>query len=255
MQYSEVRVQKPEASSTTPEGGTTYYSYAYPGVGFYVGFCSQSQKLPCSKTDARGITTTYTYDNLDRLTSKSYSNGDPTVTYYYDQTSYNGLTISNGKGQRTGMSDGSGQTAWSYDTMGRIVTEQRTIGSVTKTMSYSHNLDGSLASITYPSGRVLSYAYGSDQKPLSVVDSANGINYATGATYAPPGGLASIVYGEVSGGFAGITTTNSYNSRLLPTLLSASSSNGTALSLSYTYFANGNVNVETNGRDNGRSVT
>jgi RHS repeat-associated protein len=75
------------------------------------------------------------------------------------------------------------------------------------------------------------------------------------AAYAPPGGLASLVNGHVSGGFAGITTGNSYNSRLFPTLLSASSSNGTALSLSYTYFANGNVNVETNGRDNGRSVT
>jgi YD repeat-containing protein len=92
---------------------------------------------------------------LDRLSGKSYSNKDPSVTYYYDQTSYNGLTISNGKGQRTGMSDGSGQTAWSYDTMGRIVAEQRTIAGVTKTMSYSYNRDGSLASVTYPSGRSL----------------------------------------------------------------------------------------------------
>jgi RHS repeat-associated protein len=48
---------------------------------------------------------------------------------------------------------------------------------------------------------------------------------------------------------------NGYNNRLLSTAVSATSSNGTALSLSYTYFANGNVNVETNGRDNGRSVT
>jgi YD repeat-containing protein len=74
---------------------------------------------------------------LDRLIGKSYSNKDPSVTYYYDQASYNGLTITNGKGQRTGMSDGSGQTAWSYDTMGRTVAEQRTIASVTKTMSFS----------------------------------------------------------------------------------------------------------------------
>jgi RHS repeat-associated protein len=87
------------------------------------------------------------------------------------------------------------------------------------------------------------------------MDSADSINYATSATYAPPGGLASIVNGQVSGGFAGITTSNSYNNRLFPTALGASSSNGTALSLSYTYFANGNVNVETNGRNSGRSVT
>jgi RHS repeat-associated protein len=237
--------------STTPEGGTTYYYYTTSGGAL----CANNQQLACRKTDARGITTTYTYDALDRLTGKSYSNGDPSVTYYYDQTSYNGLTITNGKGRRTGMSDGSGQTAWSYNTMGRIVTEQRTIGSVTKTISYTYNLNGSLASITYPSGRVLSYTYGNDGRAVSVVDSANNINYATGATYAPQGRLASVVYGQVSGGFAGITRSNSYNNRLLPTLLSASSSNGAALSLSYTYFANRNVNVETNGRDTGRSVT
>jgi RHS repeat-associated protein len=153
------------------------------------------------------------------------------------------------------MSDASGQTAWSYDTMGRIAFEQRTIGSVTKTIRYCYNKDGSLYWINYPSGSQLRYSYGNDARPVSVVDWTNSINYATSATYAPQGGLASIVYGEVSGGFAGITTSNSYNSRLLPTLLSASSSNGTALSLPYTYFANGNVNVETNGRDNGRTAT
>jgi hypothetical protein len=60
---------------------------------------------------------------------------------------------------------------------------------------------------------------------------------------------------QSAGGFAGITTSNSYNTRLFPTALTASSANGTALSLSYTYFANGNVNVETNGRDSGRTAT
>ena len=139
--------------------------------------CANNQKLVCRKTDARSITTTYTYDALDRLTGKSYSNGDASVTYYYDQTSYNGLTITNGKGQRTGLSDGPGQTAWSYDTMGRMLAEERTIASITKTMPYAYNLDGSRASITYPSGRVLSYSYGNDARSVSVVDSANSINY------------------------------------------------------------------------------
>jgi RHS repeat-associated protein len=235
---------------TTPEGGTTY-NYYTTSAG---SLCANNQKLVCRKTDARSITTTYSYDAMDRLTGKSYSNGDASVAYYYDQTSYNGLTISNGKGQRTGMSDGSGQTAWSYDTMGRIVAEERSIGTVTKTISYAYNLDGSRASITYPSGRVLSYTYGNDARPVSAVDSANSINYAKSATYAPPGGLASVVSGQ-SGSFSGITTSNGYNNRLFPTGLGASSSNGTALSLSYTYFANGTVNVETNGRDNGRTAT
>ena len=35
---------------------------------------------------------------LHRVTKKTYSNGDPAISYFYDQTSYNGLTISNGIG-------------------------------------------------------------------------------------------------------------------------------------------------------------
>ena len=87
-----------------------------------------------------------------------------------------------------------------------------------------------------------------------MVDSANSINYALNATYAPQGALSSVLNGLASG-FNGITTSYSYNTRLLPTAISATSSNGTALSLSYTYYGNGSVDVETNGRDNGRSVS
>jgi YD repeat-containing protein len=63
-----------------------------------------------------------------------------------------------------------------------------------------------------------------------------------------------VVNGQ-TGTFSGITSSYSYDSRLFPTAISATSFNGTALSLSYSYFANGNVNVETNGRDNGRTAT
>ncbi len=37
-----------------------------------------------------------------RLTGKTYTNGDPAISYFYDQTTYNGLTITNGVGGRTG---------------------------------------------------------------------------------------------------------------------------------------------------------
>jgi YD repeat-containing protein len=38
----------------------------------------------------------------------------------------------------------SSETAWSYDTMGRVLEEERTVGSVTKTLPYTYNLDGAL---------------------------------------------------------------------------------------------------------------
>jgi len=51
------------------------------------------------------------------------------------------------------MSDGSGATAWSYDPVGRPLTERRTINgtsAITNNTTYGYNLDGSLATLTYP---------------------------------------------------------------------------------------------------------
>src|SRR5262249_53883905 len=108
-------------SAKNPESGTVSYSY-------------NDDSVMISKTDARGITINYNpsdspIDALHRVTKETYSNADPSVSYFYDQTSYNGLTIANGVGRRTGMSDASGQTAWSYDAMSRITDEKRTIGT------------------------------------------------------------------------------------------------------------------------------
>src|SRR5271154_2431072 len=37
-----------------------------------------------TRKDARGITTTYSYDALNRITQKVYTDGTPTVTFTYD---------------------------------------------------------------------------------------------------------------------------------------------------------------------------
>jgi YD repeat-containing protein len=110
----------------------------------------------------------YCYDALNRLTGKAYSaqtcqngqlpTGTAAATYTYDQGA-------NGIGQRTGMTDASGSSSWSYDALGRMITWQRTTGTVAKRISYSYNLDNSLASITYPSRAVVTYAPDSAGRP------------------------------------------------------------------------------------------
>ena len=228
-------------SATEPESGSTYYYYTASDGSI----CSGVGDL-CRKTDARGVTATYTYDigtEKDRLITVAYSDGTPTTNYYYDQTSYNGLTISYGGNRRTGMSDGSGQTAWSFDPAGHIVTEKRTINGATMATSYSYNVDGSTASITYPSGRIIAYSYNNAQQTTSVVDTTSTpVNYITSATYAPHGRLSSAVHGFVSGGFGGVTESYGYNNRLQPVTHSASSSNGTVLNHSYSYDQGGGIN-------------
>jgi RHS repeat-associated protein len=228
-------------SSTNPEAGTVTYAY-------------DADSNVITKADARGITITYSYDTLNRMTGRTYSNGDPSVSYTYDQpTCLAGETACYNVGRRTSVTDAGGSESFSYDKMGREWAEQRTTNSITKSTTYTYNLDGSLATLTYPSGRVIAYAYSGAARPVSAIDSANSINYATLGTYAPQGALAGLTLGQ-AGSFAGINFAASYTKRLQPNEFKASSTAGTALDLTYNFLDasshnNGNVMGITNNRD------
>src|SRR2546425_1252462 len=250
--------------ATEPESGTTNLYYTTSGGAL----CSGNPDAVCRRTDARAITTTLGYDAGNRLISKTYSDTTPAVKYGYDGISLSGcatapptLTITNPNGHRTAMCDGSGATSWSYDAAGRVVTEKRTILGVTKTLSYAYNADGSLASITYPSGRVVSYTYSNAQRAISAIDSANGVNYAQNVTYAPHGAITSALHGKVNGGFNGITETYTFNNRLEPTAIKAISPTATILSLVPGFALPGGNNSSVasvgtaDGRDPGRAQT
>jgi RHS repeat-associated protein len=232
-------------SSANPEAGTVAYTY-------------DADSNVITKADARSITITYTYDVLNRMLGRTYSNSDPSVAYTYDQaTCLAGETSCYNVGRRTSVTDAAGWEGFSYDKMGREWAEQRTTNSITKTTSYTYNLDGSLATLTYPSGRTITHAYSGAARPVSAIDSANSINYATLGTYAPQGAPASLTLGQ-AGSFAGINFTATYNTRLQPNELKASSSAGTAMDLSYNFLDasshnNGNVIGITNNRDTTRT--
>jgi RHS repeat-associated protein len=241
-------------SATNPESGTITYSYDLNGNVLRRTSPKPNQNDPNTKQ-----TISYCYDTANRLTGKGYGAQScpltsPVATYVYDQTAYNGLTIGNPKGRRVGMSDVSGQTAWSVDLTpgaGWKTTEKRTISGVSKNIVTQNNLDGSVASITYPSNRVITYTPGAAGRPLEAKDTANGINYVTSATYAPFGGLKGLTNGS------SITVSNDYNSRLQPSILSATAPGTTILSLSYDFHLgsgdNGNVYQIVNNRDGNRT--
>jgi RHS repeat-associated protein len=241
--------------AVAPESGTTNYAYTTIGGAL----CAGSAAAQCRITDARGITTTFAYDALSRFTGKTYSDTTPSVTYSFDQTSFNGLTITYGNGLRTGMTDSSGSTAWSFDKMGRVLARQQTISAVTKSIGYTYNLDGSVATMTYPSGRVYTYAYNNAGQIASLVDTAHSINFFSSPQYAPPGMLSSGIHGAVTGWNA-VTLTNTFNNRLEPTQFQAISPVPlTLLNLSYSYDQgsgknNGSVVQITNGRDSTRTT-
>jgi RHS repeat-associated protein len=100
--------------------------------------------------------------------------------------------------------------------MGRPLVEARNNkGSAARVynVGYTYYKNGSPNTLTYPSGDVLTYSIGGTELPLQVKDSNN--NFATSATYTPSGLLAGMTNGS------GIVTSNIYNDRLQPILLSA----------------------------------
>ncbi len=166
-------------SATNPESGTVSSTYDANGN-------------LASKTDARGTTYYSTvscpYDPLNRLKCKTYSDSTPSVSYTYDQSGcLGGQSPCYNVGRRTGMTDGAGSQAWSYDSMGRVWTDQRTTNNVAHTFDCTYNYDGSLSSVAYPSGRTVTYLYNAAARLLSAADSSN--TYAQSAVYYAPGEL------------------------------------------------------------------
>jgi len=237
-------------SATNPESGTITYTYDNDGI-----LLTKTAPKP-NQTGSQTVTTTYTYDQLHRLTGKSYNDGStPAVSYWYDQTSFNGVTIQNGKGRRTGMIDAAGQQAWSFDPMGRVVKDRRKTNGTFRLFDYQHNEGGSIKTITYPDSpgnRVVEYHPTGAGRYDWAKDIGSSINYVTGALYAPHGAVGSLTNG------ASLVSTYFYSNRLQPCRVSAKNSGsspanctsatvGNVLDLAYNFDSDPAPGVQNNG--------
>jgi RHS repeat-associated protein len=242
-------------TSTNPESGAISYSYDNDGNLF------QKTAPQANQTGSATTTTTYCYDKLHRLVGQAYTPltcplTSPPVQFLYDQTSYNGLTITNGIGRRTGMSDGAGTTAWSFDQMGRPAAERRTLNTnITKSFTFSYNKDGEMQQTVWPTGHQVTYAPSGAGRTVSALGTS--FTFVTAATYAPQGAISSAVFGSATG-FNGITIADTYNKRLQPSTITASLPNNSLVqSLTYDFHLgtadNGNVFKITNGKDANRT--
>lgn len=247
-------------TAKNPESGTITYFYDNNG-----NLTQKAMPSP-NQTGTAQHTISYCYDSLNRVTGKAYSwqncqngqlpSGTAAVTYTYDERT-------NGIGRLTSLTDQAGSATYNYDILGRMSSENRTINGVTKNMSYTYNLDGSVATVAYPSatpngppGDVITYTPDAAGHILSVKDVGNNINYVTGATYNAPGMLTGSTYGQ-SASFTGIVNQVSFNIRLQPVNLWSSSPTKTLMDLIYDFQVwigdNGNVTRIINNRDQSRN--
>jgi RHS repeat-associated protein len=279
-------------SSTNPEanwspGNLNYVAttYSYDADGNLINKTEPAQNQQGTAT----VTLTYCYDALNRMIAKAYtlqpctSTGGrmatPLVSYVYDGAALPSApagctlgTFSYGFaiGRRTAMCEGTGEVeGWSYSItsgQGWKTTDQRTTNSLTKTSTYQYNFLGSPTSITYPSGRVINYAYNPGDRPTSATDQTTLVNYASTLHYWAGGSPCWAAYG------AAITAAETYNARLQPLNMQATGSviaypgscsglgqTGNLLDLAYNFNYgsgdNGNVMGITNNLDGTRSQT
>jgi RHS repeat-associated protein len=127
-------------SAQQPESGTTCYgtwSSGTVGSGTCQGGYDGNSNL-LYKTDARNITVTYGYDKLNRLHTKTYSDGTPSVTMNYDESGDRGAGACGGSGfvqcntlgrlSSIGTSN-STNSIFGYDPVGRTILKSSCIGT------------------------------------------------------------------------------------------------------------------------------
>jgi RHS repeat-associated protein len=221
----------PEQSATINDGTGTMWSCSYTYTSF---------DAIASRTDARGVVTSYGYDTLNRLVSRSYnlSNApgvEPTnsVAWTYDTS-----TTSTTKGLLLSITMTGPlptyQENFYYDSLNRLSSRTWTRDSLSYTIRYQYNNVSQLGQLTYPSGRVINIAHDSVGRVSSVSD-GSGVQYVSNLTFNPAGFLTSAKLGN------GVTETFGYDSQTLQatseTATAQGGPSGGLLNLNYSYQA------------------
>ena len=174
----------------------------------------------------------YANDSSGRATSIAYPSATAeNVTYTYDSTT----SGNKGIGRLTSVTDQSGSTALVYDALGRVTSETRVIGSQTYTTAYAYDAADHLTEITYPSGRIVTYARNALGQVSGVTtkqnSGASAVNVATTVTWKP---MSDLMAGMTHGN--GLATTVGYDLdyRLTSLLLQDGATDISSLSYTYT---------------------
>ena len=220
-------------SATNPESGTITYTYNDRG------------DLE-TRMDMRGIMSTLTYDSLHRIRTKEYNDSTPMVTYNYYLY---GSTAPN-VGRLQSVISGVATTVYdSYDALGNVTGSTHIIDGYSGNLAFNYDwyLNGGLAGIQYPSGRIVDYDIDdagrtekvyAGSRTFADLTPAAGIPYP--CAYAPDGRLAQMKLGN------DLYATREYRTPGTPTVykLGASFGIGDLLELRYNFSAqqnNGNL--------------
>jgi RHS repeat-associated protein len=157
--------------ATSPDTGLTKYRYF--GVN-----------LLRKKTLADGTVIEYFYDAQNRLTLADFPDDSKNITYNYDEPG-----SANGMGRLTSMEDPSGTTVFHYNALGKVTREVKTIDGEDYEVGYGYDTNGSLVTLTYPDGRVVTFGIDNYDRPKAITQALNGYesDVVTQAAHLPNG--------------------------------------------------------------------
>ncbi|MBT7442616.1 MAG: RHS repeat protein [Methylococcales bacterium] len=125
-----------------------------------------------TQIDNKQQLTQFEYDVLNRVIDITYQDGQ-TEHYDYDQGAF-------AKGRISQISsntlNGNIVHNVTYNNMGRIETSTQTVDSISAGLTYGYNSKGQLESLTYPSGKEITYGYANGEMVSMSIDGTPLIN-------------------------------------------------------------------------------
>ncbi len=217
------------STATVPRIGTWTYDLAgrkieqrdAAGRRFTFGYDISSNPTTVVDANANAAnnpalgSTTMTYDRLNRLTQKAYSDGTPSVSWTFDS-----------EGRVATMVDGAGTTTYGYDAADRV----NLITRGTDTWTYTYDASGNITGRTVPGG-ANSTATFDDAGQLAALADTTG---STSFTY-------DLVGNMIATGFAnGVTQTRTFDRASRLASISTTGPAGPIGGFTYTRDPNGN---------------
>jgi len=210
------------ATARDPELGPNPLSYRYDANGNVTSKVSPGPPA---------LLASFTYDSLNRLKTREYSDGTPAVTLCYDGRTWsgsfggcNGSPVSPGRGHLTMTGSTVSSTSYAYNTAGLVTASSQSTAGQPYSFRYTYNAAFALATETYPRGRKVTADFDDVGRARRLFGQLGRTvkPYAGGAgneiRYAAHGSVRELLLGN------GVLETREYNSRLQATRIQAGGS-------------------------------
>jgi RHS repeat-associated protein len=223
-----------------------FWTYTYDSAGSLA-----------TQTDAKGVVTTIAHDAAERPTSKTYSSGDPTVSFLYDTYPSGGTTgvcptsltaPTTAVGRLTRMAGTNGAELPCYDVRGRVLKTRKIVDGKAYDIGRTFDPLGQVTQMTYPDSDVVTFNEAPQGNITGLASTPSGQPLQTlmsGAVPKPWAATSSIALGN------GSTTSYTYDFRTRLTGIQT----GSAQNLALTYDAASNVATATDNTGTPETVT